>query len=112
MNRIPLLLIALLAAAGTPARSQTVAPPTSGTTAKLNSHNASDAGATIPALDYRSPFTAYQADKPQEPQSWRAVNDRVGAIGGWRVYAREAQPPIPDLPPNSPSVGKPPPSVR
>jgi len=49
-------------------------------------------------LTYRSPFAAYRADKIEEPRSWREVNDRVGSIGGWRVYAREAQEP-PSAPP-------------
>lgn len=45
--------------------------------------------ASAPA--YRSAFEGYtgHADVPVRP--WREVNDQVGRIGGWRVYAREGQ---------------------
>jgi len=59
-------------------------------------------------LTYRSPFSAYQADKIEEPRSWREVNDRVGSIGGWRVYAREAQEPLS----TQPATDKPTPAPR
>jgi hypothetical protein len=51
---------------------------------------ASAAGTAAP-ITYRSAFDGYtgHADVPVRP--WREVNDQVGRIGGWRVYAREAQ---------------------
>jgi len=92
MARIQSLLVALLGAVGLPAHSQPAGSPPSGSTRNATATNVTDAQATIPKLNYRSPFAAYQADKAEEPRAWRDVNDRVGSIGGWRVYAREAQP--------------------
>lgn len=42
-------------------------------------------------LQYQSPIGAYQAYADQPVGSWREANDRVGRIGGWKAYAREAQ---------------------
>lgn len=39
---------------------------------------------------YRSAFEGYQPFTDVKPQSWKAANDTVGRIGGWRAYAREA----------------------
>lgn len=54
-----------------------------------------DAGARASAtsLRYRSALERYQSYKEQPVQSWREVNDNVGRIGGWRVYAKEAAAP-------------------
>ena len=53
------------------------------------------ADATRPALpsnlQYVSPLRAYKAYVDQPVESWREANDRVGRIGGWRAYAKEAQ---------------------
>lgn len=37
------------------------------------------------------PFLTYQNWRDEPLQDWREVNDRVGAIGGWRTYLRDAQ---------------------
>ncbi len=37
------------------------------------------------------PFTHYQRWRDEPLQDWRASNDRVGEIGGWRTYLRDAQ---------------------
>jgi hypothetical protein len=95
MARIHSLLVALLGVVGFPAHSQPAGSPPSGSTRNATATNVTDAQAPIPKLNYRSPFAAYRADKTEEPRAWRDVNDRVGAIGGWRVYAREAQPAMP-----------------
>lgn len=51
------------------------------------------AGAAVPAwAEPAAPFKNYQGWRDAPVQDWRAVNDRVGEVGGWRVYAREAQP--------------------
>jgi hypothetical protein len=92
MARMLFLLLALLMAVGLPTRSQPNGSPPPGSSPNATALNVTDAQATIPELTYRSPFAAYQADKTEKPRSWRDVNDRVGSIGGWRVYAREAQP--------------------
>ena len=41
-------------------------------------------------LQYTSPLKAYQAYADEPVQSWREANDRVGRIGGWRTYAKDA----------------------
>lgn len=40
---------------------------------------------------YQSAFEGYQAYSDDKVLSWKESNDTVGKIGGWRVYAREAQ---------------------
>ena len=50
-----------------------------------------DAQATVPALNYRSSFAQNRALSGEKVISWREANDSVARIGGWRVYAREAQ---------------------
>lgn len=40
--------------------------------------------------EYRSPLSAYKPYQESDSPGWKALNDRVGEIGGWRVYAREA----------------------
>jgi hypothetical protein len=51
------------------------------------------AKASVPALSYRSSFSRYRGLSDDKPLSWREANDAVARIGGWRVYAREAQQP-------------------
>lgn len=52
-----------------------------------------DPQAAVPAVSYRSPLREYQRIGEQPVGDWRALNDRVRAIGGWRAYAREANTP-------------------
>ena len=40
-------------------------------------------------LSYRSTLLDYEAYKDQSVQPWKAANDTVGEIGGWRAYAKE-----------------------
>lgn len=71
------LSLALLA---TVATAQIVAPS-----------QADSTSATLPAkVVYQSPISGYQPYADQPVQSWREANDRVGRIGGWRAYAKEA----------------------
>ena len=51
--------------------------------------------ASVPALTYQSSFSQYRRLDDSKPISWREANDTVTRIGGWRVYAREAQQPDP-----------------
>lgn len=63
------------------------------------------APAPAAAAAWRSAFQGYQpyAEAPLAP--WRESNDTVGRIGGWRVYAREAQgAAAPDPAPGAPAV--------
>lgn len=72
-----------------------------------------DAKAPVPPLAYRSAFSDY---KPlgEDKVGWRQANDEVGRIGGWRVYAREAnapdapsRPALPAIKPQAPEGSKP-----
>lgn len=42
-------------------------------------------------LEYRSILTQYQVYREQTLTPWVAANDTVARIGGWRIYAKEAQ---------------------
>jgi len=54
-----------------------------------------DPKASVPTLSYESSFSQYRRLGDEKPVSWRDANDTVTRIGGWRVYAREAQQPDP-----------------
>ena len=43
------------------------------------------------ATSYRSALEGYAGYADVAVRPWREVNDQVGRIGGWRVYAREGQ---------------------
>lgn len=43
-----------------------------------------------PATHYISPFKDYRSLGDDKRVPWRAANDEVGKIGGWRVYLRES----------------------
>lgn len=51
-----------------------------------------DARAKVPPVTIRKPPQPQAADDPP-PADWRAANDRVERVGGWRTYARETLPP-------------------
>lgn len=85
------------------------------------------ADSPAPPAQYKSPFKDYRPLGEDKRIPWRAANDEVGRIGGWRVYLREAQegnkaapeaapaavpaPSIPKVPPgNSMAPDKPKPS--
>jgi hypothetical protein len=44
-------------------------------------------------ISYASPIADYQPYVDEKIVSWKAANDQVGQIGGWRAYAKEAQRP-------------------
>lgn len=54
-----------------------------------------DPKASVPTLRYEPSFADYRRLGEEKPVSWRDANDTVTRIGGWRVYAREAQQPDP-----------------
>lgn len=55
--------------------------------------NPLDPLASIPTLRYQSSFSQYRRLDDGKLISWRDANDTVTRIGGWRVYAGEAQQP-------------------
>lgn len=65
-----------------------------------------DPKATVPALRYESAMAQYRRLSDEKAVSWRDANDAVARIGGWRVYAREAQ--QVDPPASAPPAAKPP----
>jgi hypothetical protein len=42
-------------------------------------------------VDYASPIADYQKFVDEKVLPWKAANDKVAEIGGWRAYAKEAQ---------------------
>jgi outer membrane protein TolC len=42
-------------------------------------------------VGYTSPITDYQKFVDEKVLPWKAANDKVAEIGGWRAYAKEAQ---------------------
>jgi len=81
------LALAPAASAQTP-RSTSPSPNTSLSADPL------DPNVPLPALRYRSALQSYRADPGAELGTvlgdWKASNERVQRIGGWRAYAREA----------------------
>lgn len=78
-----LLLTALLAA---PVQAQTSTP---------TRPDPLDPKAQVPAVRYESSLGQSRRTGDDKPVAWRDANDAVTRIGGWRVYAREAQQPDP-----------------
>ncbi len=54
-----------------------------------------DPKAQVPSVRYESAFAKFRRIGDDKPVAWREANDAVVRIGGWRVYAREAQQPEP-----------------
>lgn len=52
-----------------------------------------DARAEVARATHASPLSTYRRAGDVAPLPWREANDRVGRIGGWRAYAREAAAP-------------------
>lgn len=57
-------------------------------------------------VSYASPIADYLPFVDEKVSSWKAANDKVGQIGGWRAYAKEAQQPdnMPTPKPKSPNL--------
>lgn len=54
-----------------------------------------DPKAQVPSVRYESSLAQFRRIRDDKPVGWREANDAVARIGGWRVYAREAQQPEP-----------------
>lgn len=54
-----------------------------------------DAQVRVPAVTHQSSLAAYRRMGDDKPVPWKAANETVTRIGGWRAYAREAQQPEP-----------------
>lgn len=66
-----------------------------------------DSRAPVPALVYHSPFAGYRPFPEGALGSWKAVNEEVGRIGGWKVYAREVYEETKQVSPSTEGSGKP-----
>lgn len=54
------------------------------------------------SLRFESVFDGYQSYRHQSVAPWKESNERVGEVGGWRAYAREAaEPEGSEAPPRS-----------
>lgn len=83
------LLPAVWLAAATAAQAGPVPPTTSTSTP-----SPLDATVPVPLLAHESAFARYRGLTDTEAtRPWKETNEHVGRIGGWRVYAREAQQP-------------------
>lgn len=54
-----------------------------------------DPKVSVPPVIYVSPLRQYQPLGDEQVTSWKAANELVEKIGGWRVYSKEAQEPAP-----------------
>ena len=70
-------------------------PYLSAVSAQAQSRPEESIGNAAPALQYRSALADYRKFNDQAVAPWTEVNDTVGKIGGWRVYAKEAREPDP-----------------
>lgn len=86
---MPAALLASLSIPALTAQAQTQPVP------RVSRPDPLDAKANVPALAYESSFSHQRKLGEEKPVSWREANDTVARIGGWRVYAREAQQPDP-----------------
>jgi len=85
-----LLTSSLVLLSALPALALAQAAPASASSAAP----ANPAAASSPTPpEYRSAFEGYQPYTDEKTLSWKEANDRIGSIGGWRVYAKEAQEP-------------------
>jgi hypothetical protein len=46
-------------------------------------------------ITFKSTLENYKPYTDEKPGGWRAANDQVGRIGGWRTYLKEANEPEP-----------------
>ncbi|MEO6280184.1 hypothetical protein [Roseateles sp.] len=88
--------LAVAASTNAQAQNQTDAPKPAVATQRADP---ADARADVPRLVYRSPMQGWRPYADTEPAPWVETNKTVAAVGGWRVYAKEArQPDVPDAP--------------
>lgn len=82
------------------------APPHAGE-ATVAPNNPLDATVAVPPVVHRSVFSGYRAQADAPLLGWKAANDEVGRIGGWRAYAREANAPAATAPASAPAASAP-----
>ena len=76
--------------------------------AKAGTPDPLDPNAAVPAVNHASPLARYKPAGDLILVPWKEANDTTARIGGWRAYAREADPPAPFPPPASaPAASRP-----
>ena len=50
-----------------------------------------DSAASGSSTPFKSAFEGYQAYSDDKMSNWRAANDEVARIGGWREYAKQTK---------------------
>lgn len=70
-----------------------VAAPGVGSASSPSQPGPLDAQTPVPPAAWSSPLATYRAAGAVDPIDWKAANDTVTRIGGWRTYAREASAP-------------------
>lgn len=101
-------VLAMTTATAQPSNAVNTNTNTSTSTSTNVNHSA--AGQPSPSVGFQSTFSDYVPYSEQAITSWRQANDKVGEIGGWKTYAREARlPDLPDLPAPSLSLEQAPP---
>ncbi len=89
---VPIPLHWLMPVALCMAASASAAPATPPTARKPDPL---DASTPVPAVAYAPTLGRDKRTAGDTPMAWRDANDTAARIGGWRVYAREAQQPEP-----------------
>lgn len=75
--------------------SAAAAQPATGTP---RATDALEPAAEVPRLEYRSALRGYRPLADTPPGDWRALNEQVHRVGGWRTYLRQAHAPEPAAP--------------
>lgn len=99
----------LCAVALTAAALAATAAPSPAPAAPPERRDPTVADAPVPALQHRSALQRYRRHAEQPLADWRAANDEVTRIGGWRTYLREAH--APDAPDATDATDVPQPSA-
>ena len=87
------IALALAASAGrfAPAQAQAHSHPHSHSQGQPQGHAMHASPAASAPAGWPSAFDGYRRFADAPAADWRAANDTVGRIGGWRAYAREGQ---------------------
>lgn len=83
-------------------------PPSSNVQATAAPASPLDVNAKVPGFVHQSAFKDFRRITDEPVGSWRAANETVNRVGGWRAYAREAQSPAAP----SPSTQSPSPKAK
>lgn len=86
------MLMVFFRRAASPACARLWWPVALGVCAWVIARPAQAADPEPPRQAVSTPFEHYRGWRDEPLQDWRAANERVGEIGGWRTYLRESQP--------------------